>query len=55
MGEQNQNIHIDDYLIGVGHPLLDISLDVDDKFLAKYVCSYQIIIYELSILILFKI
>lgn len=25
----------DDYLLGVGHPLLDVTVNVDEKFLAR--------------------
>lgn len=36
MNEQRRE-QLHDYLLGVGHPLLDVSINVDDKFLAKYV------------------
>ena len=34
--QPNRQVY-NDFLLGIGHPLLDVSINVDDKFLAKYV------------------
>lgn len=39
-----------DFLLGVGHPLLDVSVNVDEKFLDRYGSHSALLYFELKLL-----